>query len=460
MKKFLLFLTAIVFSFGLKAQCPLNQAVDFTATDCHGTEVHLFDILDGGQYVLLDFFYTTCGPCQQATPKIAESYYSFGCNQHDVFYMEVTPYNDNTACQNWVNNYGIEYPTIGTNGGGASICNTYQIDAFPTVILIKPDHSIVIKDLWPINNANSVISALTPYGIGQYECGSEEPSVEITLGDVTPTTVSATFTPNADCASYWFMIGIESEMQMWQQMMSATIEQLVQMWGIQASGTQSYTWTDQLPGTEYTIYVVPADADGNTYDVVTQTVTTPTQGGSGEALVELTVELISNTSATINAVPNDETAEYHYGFITVDYYNEVGAEEAANIMREDGYPAYEAESFTWTNLEPLTYYYALGTAKNGNNEWGATTLVEIYTSMTGVAEISNIYSVYPNPANDFIKISGEKINTVSVFNTLGQIVDSFVTDGTEFILATSNYDNGIYFVKVNNGAAVRFVVAH
>ena len=55
MKKLVTLLLALALGFGLKAQCPLNQAVDFTATDCHGTEVHLFDILDGGQYVLIDF---------------------------------------------------------------------------------------------------------------------------------------------------------------------------------------------------------------------------------------------------------------------------------------------------------------------------------------------------------------------------------------------------------------------
>ena len=102
MKKILLLVAAVVFSFGLKAQCPLNQAVDFTATDCHGNTIHLFDILDGGQSVLIDFFYTTCGPCQQATPKVVESYYSMGCNQNDVFYMEITPSDNDAACQTWV----------------------------------------------------------------------------------------------------------------------------------------------------------------------------------------------------------------------------------------------------------------------------------------------------------------------------------------------------------------------
>ena len=90
MKKVFTLLLALAFGFGLKAQCPLTQAVDFTATDVHGTEVHLFDILDGGQYVLVDFFFVNCGPCQQATPKVVESYYAMGCNQHDVYYIEIS----------------------------------------------------------------------------------------------------------------------------------------------------------------------------------------------------------------------------------------------------------------------------------------------------------------------------------------------------------------------------------
>jgi thiol-disulfide isomerase/thioredoxin len=172
MKKLLLLLIALTLGFGLKAQCPLTTAIDFTATDCHGTEVHLFDILDGGQYVLIDFFFTTCGPCQQATPNIVQSYYSFGCNMHDVYYMEISVSDADPACQTWVTNYGVEYPTIGTTGGGGSICNQYQISYYPTVILIAPDRSIVIQDLWPIGSAQAVINALTPYGIEEHECSS------------------------------------------------------------------------------------------------------------------------------------------------------------------------------------------------------------------------------------------------------------------------------------------------
>ena len=173
MKKTLFILIAITLGLGLKAQCPLATAVDFTATDCHGTQVHLFDILDSGQYVLIDFFYNNCSTCNATAPLMVQSYQAFGCNTHDVFFMEISDRDSDAICQNWVNNYGVEYPTIGSTGGGNTITNQYGISSWPTVILIAPDHSIVIHDLWPIENAQSVISALESQGIQQHACNTE-----------------------------------------------------------------------------------------------------------------------------------------------------------------------------------------------------------------------------------------------------------------------------------------------
>ena len=215
MKKLLLLMMALSLGMGLKAQCPLTQAVDFTATDVHGTEVHLFDILDGGQYVLIDFFFTTCGPCQQACPKIVQAYSSLGCNMHDVFFMEIATGDSDAACINWVNNYGVEYPTISGVGGGTAICNQYHIQAYPTVILIRPDRQIVIQDLYPIPSAQTVINALGNYGIEQHDCNgsSYNPQVTISIDLITETEVTATFTPNEDCASYAYTIATESEIK-------------------------------------------------------------------------------------------------------------------------------------------------------------------------------------------------------------------------------------------------------
>jgi len=58
MKKFLLIVGLFVATYGF-AQTPLTTAVDFTGTDFNGNEFNLFEILDAGQYVVIDFFGTT-----------------------------------------------------------------------------------------------------------------------------------------------------------------------------------------------------------------------------------------------------------------------------------------------------------------------------------------------------------------------------------------------------------------
>lgn len=57
MKK-IITLTLCVFAFvTINAQVTINDPVDFTVTTLDGTEFNLFNTLDGGQYVLLEFFY-------------------------------------------------------------------------------------------------------------------------------------------------------------------------------------------------------------------------------------------------------------------------------------------------------------------------------------------------------------------------------------------------------------------
>ena len=171
MKKIFILVFAIILNINVIAQCSLETAVDFTATDIHGNEIHLFDILDSGQYVLIDFFFVNCGSCEESVPHIVESYYAFGCNQHDVYYMAIDDLDNDEECHTWVQTYGIEYPTISGDAGGTAICSQYGIVYFPTVILIAPNRDILIQDLYPISNYKDIVTALSEHGIAQYDCG-------------------------------------------------------------------------------------------------------------------------------------------------------------------------------------------------------------------------------------------------------------------------------------------------
>lgn len=173
MKKTLLLFFAFCAINGLWAQTPLTEAVDFTATDIEGNQVNLFSILDSNKYVCIDFFYTTCGPCQQTSPKVNESYHSFGCNSGDIIFLSIDTGDTDEECLQYDETFGVEFPTIsGVEGGGTAICNTYGIPAYPTVILIAPDHQIVERDIWPIADGAYLTSVIQGHGIALLDCPS------------------------------------------------------------------------------------------------------------------------------------------------------------------------------------------------------------------------------------------------------------------------------------------------
>ena len=86
----------------------------------------------------------------------------------------------------------------------------------------------------------------------------------------------------------------------------------------------------------------------------------------------------------------------------------------------------------------------------------------LVTKANNVSEIteSNI-SIYPNPAKDFVKISGnDRINSVKVYNCLGMMVEEIEVSANEAEINTSDYNTGIYFFNVmtESGNLVKKVV--
>ncbi len=468
MKKVFTLILALTLGFGLKAQCPYTEAIDFTATDVHGTQVHLFDILDSGQAVLIDFFFTTCGPCQQATPKIAQSYTAMGCNMYDVFYMEIATGDSDAACLTWVNNYGIEYPTISGTGGGTSICSQYGIGQYPTVILIMPNHQIVIQDLWPINNAQTIISQLEAHGLQQHDCTAPvtyNPQVTIAIDDVTENSIAATFTPNEDCALYYYMCATEAQIMEWYAS-GADLIAIAQEHASTETATMTNTFNDLLPETEYYIIALAIDPDGNYNEPVYETVTTLPQPVVYD-------ETLTFSMDTVNIVDN----QYEITWITV--YNNT-AEDAiiSSICDELGWLAFNIDGADFVCNDPIEIFIPQGEsfelgfvcniiAKN-------TILSDVVTLSSNLPDASfvvmleEVWSVneneasatlFPNPANESLTLKGENLGTVRVFNTLGQMVDTFEANGSELNINTTGYENGIYVVKAGE-QTLRFVVKH
>ena len=467
MKKVFTLILALAIGFGLKAQCPLTTAVDFTATDCHGTEVHLFDILDGGQAVLIDFFFANCGPCQQATPKVVESYSLMGCNMYDVFYMEISDRDSDAVCQNWANNYGVEYPTISGTAGGSGICNTYQISAFPTVILIMPDRSIVINDLWPISNAQTVVNQLQTYGLQQHDCTppvTYDPQVTISIDEVTENSITATFTPNEDCALYYYVCATQEELMTWYAS-GEDIETLIEEHGTSETALSSVTFSDLLPETEYYVAALPFDPDGNYNDPVYETVTTM-------PIPMVYDETLTFSMDIVNIVDN----QYEITWITI-FNNTAENAIITNICDEYEYLAFVMDDEEIYCNQPIEISIPQGESKELGivcNVVAKSIVPDVVTLTSNLPDASFVVvleepwsvndnttsvNLFPNPANESVTLKGENLGMVRVFNVLGQKVDEFEANCNELRINTTSYENGVYVVKAGE-QTIRFVVKH
>lgn len=189
MKKFFTFLMFLWFAVPVSAQTSLTVAEDFTVTDLDGNSFNLFNTLNSNKFVLIDFFYCTCVPCQQNTPKVQLAFQYFGCNTSNVVFISMDLGDDNAACrifeENFQNLPGNKFPSVsGDEGGGTAVCNTYGITAYPTVILIAPDKSIVERDIWPIANGEYLASVIEGQGGIPASCSAvgieEKQSAEFT----------------------------------------------------------------------------------------------------------------------------------------------------------------------------------------------------------------------------------------------------------------------------------------
>jgi hypothetical protein len=71
------------------------------------------------------------------------------------------------------------------------------------------------------------------------------------------------------------------------------------------------------------------------------------------------------------------------------------------------------------------------------------------------------FSIYPNPANDAVTINFKNFTALSVVNLFGQTIYSENIEGlSSTMLNTSEYANGVYFIKVdtNKGSGIQKVI--
>ena len=188
------------------------------------------------------------------------------------------------------------------------------------------------------------------------------PQVEITKGEVLTYSISASFAPNADCAEYYFLISTE------------TVDaEYIMANGELKSESYAHTWENLMSNTNYTIYALPIDIEGNAGAVNTLVVKTKVEAGVSE--VDIDVEKLNETTVTITATPNENTILYHYIIVTKAEADAMGEDALMQKLIENENYLTAADVYTMT-VESNVAYYVVAQGKNRDGEWGEVTKYE------------------------------------------------------------------------------------
>lgn len=104
---------------GTVAEIPAGQrgnAIDFAGVDENGAPISGDDLI--GQVVVVNFWFSTCGPCRVEAPYLEEVYQKHKDN--GVAFVGINTSDEADTAKAFAETYGITYPSIIDQGDGAA----------------------------------------------------------------------------------------------------------------------------------------------------------------------------------------------------------------------------------------------------------------------------------------------------------------------------------------------------
>ncbi len=127
-----------------------ERALDFIVTTIEGEHVKLSELR--GKVVVLNFWFTKCGPCKLEMPDLNGLVNEF--KDKDVVFLAIT-FNKKEMIQQFLKSHQFNY-TIAPNAN--DVITMYGVQSYPTSIVINKEGEIVLKELGYRTNIKEVLT--------------------------------------------------------------------------------------------------------------------------------------------------------------------------------------------------------------------------------------------------------------------------------------------------------------
>ena len=119
---------------------------ELTMKDLNDKEVRLTDWVGQGQYVLVDFWASWCGPCRLEMPHVKEAYEKYHSKGFEI--VGVSFDSKKEAWEKGVADLGITWPQMSDlKGWESAASDIYDIKSIPATILFDPQGKVVATNL-------------------------------------------------------------------------------------------------------------------------------------------------------------------------------------------------------------------------------------------------------------------------------------------------------------------------